>query len=131
MPYLKECDKMARKTLKDFDNDYSAYADYLESAECANDDGYDTYVDVKGNIYTSDDWTKGHGHENVHNGYKRDKDDERSKGRNWKNPWLKYEKQLNLSEEEKQLLNVLYDYKQLMQKDKISETQIFKTKKLK
>ena len=32
---------MARKTLSDFNYDYQAYADYLESAECANDDGYD------------------------------------------------------------------------------------------
>ena len=42
---------MARKTLADFNYDYQAYANYLESAECANDDGYDTYVDINGNIY--------------------------------------------------------------------------------
>ena len=75
---------MARKTLSDFNYDYQAYANYLESPECANDDGYDTYADHRGNIYESDDWTKGHGHRNVNNGYSRDKDDDRSKGRGWK-----------------------------------------------
>lgn len=106
---------MARKTLSDFNYDYQAYADYLESAECANDDGYDTLVDVpSGNIYerTDGDWTKGHGHQNVYNGYDRDKDDDRSKGRDWKNPWLKYAEKLNLSEEEIQFFNALYVYKQ-------------------
>lgn len=77
-----------RKTLADFNYDYQAYADYLESAECANDDGYDTLVDVpSGNIYTSNDWTKGHGHKNVKNGYNRPDDDPKSQGRPWKNPW--------------------------------------------
>ena len=33
---------MARKTLADFNYDYQAYADYLESAECMQDDGIDT-----------------------------------------------------------------------------------------
>lgn len=106
---------MARKTLSDFNYDYQAYADYLESAECANDDGYDTLVDVpSGNIYerTDGDWTKGHGHQNVFNGYDRDKDSKNSKGRNWKNPWLKYVEKLNLSEEEVQFLTALYSYKQ-------------------
>lgn len=79
---------MARKTLADFNNDYQAYADYLESAECANDEGYDTYVNVpKGDIYTSSDWTKGHSHQNVKTGYNRTEDDPRSSGRSWKNPW--------------------------------------------
>ena len=32
---------MARKTLEDFDGDYQAYADYLESPECTNDDEID------------------------------------------------------------------------------------------
>ena len=91
---------MARKTLADFNYDYQKYADYLESAECAKDEGYDTYVDEKGNIYESDDWTKGHGHKNVFNGYVRDKDDKRSKGRWWKNPWLRYNEDLSLTEEE-------------------------------
>ena len=68
---------MARKTLADFNYNYQAYADYLQSPECANDDGYDTYVDHRGNIYESDDWTRGHGHKNVHNGYNRDKNDRR------------------------------------------------------
>lgn len=112
---------MARKTLADFNYDYQAYADYLESAECANDDGYDTYVDINGNIYESDDWTKGHGHKNVNNGYERDKDDDRSKGRKWKNPWLKYEKKLNLTSEEVEFLSALYDYKQSNQVNELGE----------
>ena len=103
---------MARKTLADFNYDYQAFADYLESAECANDDGYDTYVDIHGNIYESDDWTKGHGHKNVFNGYDRDNDDEKSQGRKWKNPWLKYAEKLNLTQEEMNFLNTLYTYKQ-------------------
>lgn len=49
---------MARKTLEDFKKwdgsyDYQAFADYLESAECANDDGYDIYADYKG-TYTKE-----------------------------------------------------------------------------
>lgn len=79
---------MARKTLEDFDYDYQAYANYLESAECANDDGYDIFVDgIKGQIYESDDWTKGHSHENTKTGYKQDKDDSKSQGRKWRNDW--------------------------------------------
>ena len=115
---------MARKTLSDFNYDYKAYANYLESAECANDEGYDILVDVpSGNIYerTDDDWTKGHGHKNVYNGYDRDKDDDRSKGRNWKNPWLKYAEKLNLTPAEVEFLNVLYDYKQNNQVNKLGE----------
>lgn len=112
---------MARKTLSDFNYDYQAYADYLESAECANDDGYDTYVDHKGNIYESDDWTKGHGHKNVNNGYDRDKDNDRSKGRGWKNPWLKYAKKLNLTAEEIEFLNSVYEYKQTNQEKDLEE----------
>lgn len=79
-----------RKTLEDFNYDYQAYANYLESPECANDDGYDTLVDVpSGNIYTSKDWTKGHGHQNVFNGYDRKEDDPKSNNDDhpWKNPW--------------------------------------------
>lgn len=109
-----------RKTLDDFikpdgSYDYQAFADYLESAKCANDDGYDILVDVpSGNIYerTDGDWEKGHGHKNVFNGYNRDKDDKKSKGRPWKNPWLKYEKELNLTLQEVELLNTSYIYKQ-------------------
>ena len=78
---------MARKTLEDFNYDYQAYADYWESAECVNDEGYDTYADEKGNIYTSSDWTKGHSHQSVNNGYNRPEDDPRSQGRDWKNRW--------------------------------------------
>ena len=99
---------MARKTLADFNYDYQKYADYLESPECANDEGYSIYGDNKGNIYESDDWTKGHGHKNVNNGYDRDKSDPKSKGRNWKNPWDKLVEALQLSPEEAQLLASLY-----------------------
>lgn len=64
---------MARKTLADFNYDYQAYADYLDSGECANDDGYDVFGDEHGNVYepTGGDWTKGHGHKNENNGYDR------------------------------------------------------------
>lgn len=99
---------MAKKTLADFNYDYQAYADYLESPECANDEGYDTYADINGNIYESDDWTKGHGHKNVNNGYDRDKDAPNSQGRKWKNPWEKLVEALQLSPEEAQLLASLY-----------------------
>lgn len=112
---------MARKTLADFNYDYQAYADYLESAECANDDGYDTYADINGNIYESDDWTKGHGHKNVNNGYSRDKDNDRSQGRKWKNPWLKYAEKLNLTPAEFEFLKALYDYKQNSQANELEE----------
>lgn len=79
---------MAIKSLDDFNNDYQAYADYLESAECANDEGYDTFVDaLTGDIYTSSDWTKGHSHQNVFTGYNRSEDDPKSQGREWKNQW--------------------------------------------
>ncbi len=118
---------MARKDLSDFNYDYQAYANYLESAKCANDEGYDTYVDtIGGNIYerTNDDWTKGHGHKNVNNGYDRDKNDERSGGRNWKNPWLKYAEKLNLSSEEIQYLNAVYNYKQSVQNSKLEKNNI-------
>ena len=103
---------MPRKTLSDFNYDYQAYANYLESAECANDDGYDIYVDVPGgNIYerTDGDWTKGHGHQNVNNGYDRDKDSDSSKGRPWKNNWLKYAEKLNLTKEEVGFLLQVYN----------------------
>ncbi len=101
---------MARKTLSDFNYDYQAYADYLESAECANDDGYEIYGDRNGNVYTptGGDWTKGHGHKNENTNYDRKPNISDSKGRPWKNPWLKYEDKLNLSDEEIQLLTSLY-----------------------
>ncbi len=116
---------MAKKALEDFNYDYQAYADYLESPECANDEGYDTYVDYKGNIYESDDWTKGHGHKNVYNGYERDKDDDRSKCRDWKNPWLKYIEKLNLTAEEIEFLEILYTYKQDKESNEIEENSNF------
>lgn len=106
-----------RKTLEDFNYDFQVYADYLESAECANDEEYDILVDVpSGNIYerTDGDWTKGHGHKNVNNGYDRDKDDERSKDRPWKNYWLKYVEKLNLTEEEFNFINALYQTKNII-----------------
>lgn len=104
---------MARKKLEDFKDskgniDYQAYADYLESAECADDEGYDTFVDTKGNIYerTGDSWKNGHGHQNVFSNWKgRDKNDSLSKGRPWKNPWLLYLEYLLLSDEEQRLIN--------------------------
>lgn len=109
-----------RKTLEDFKKwdgtyDYQAYANYLESAECSNDDEYDILVDVpSGNIYErkDGDWKKGHGHQNVFNGYDRDKNDKSSEGRPWKNPWLKYAEQLNLTSQEIEFLNTLYICKQ-------------------
>lgn len=118
---------MSKKTLKDFNYDYQAYANYLESAKCANDEGYDIYADEKGNIYerTDGDWEKGHGHKNVFNGYERDKDDDRSKGRPWKNPWLIYKETLELSLTEKQLLKSIFgnelfeENKTLIKKDKL------------
>ena len=54
---------MERKTLEDFNNDYQAYANYLESAECMQDDGIDVYAEGR-NVYTptNGDWREGHGH---------------------------------------------------------------------
>lgn len=112
---------MARKTLADFNYDYQAYANYLESAECANDDGYDIYADYNGNIYerTDGDWSKGHGHNNVNDPREpRKPDDPSSAGRKWKNYWLKYAEKLNLTAEEIQFLKVLYAYKQVKQDNK-------------
>ena len=102
---------MPRKELSDFNYNYQAYADYLESPECANDEGYDTLVDYNGNIYeaTDGDWQKGHGHKNVYNGYDRDKDDEKSKGRPWKNPWLKYNENLILTQSDAELICTFSD----------------------
>lgn len=98
---------MSRKELSDFNYDYQKYADYLESAECANDDGYDTYVDYRGNIYerTDGDWTIGHGHNNVNDPREsRKPNDPNSYGRKWRNPWLKYVEKLNLTSEELEFL---------------------------
>lgn len=115
---------MARKTLEDFNYDYQAYADYLESPECANDEGYDIYVDLNGNIYerTDGDWTKGHGHNNVNDPKApREPNDPSSIGRKWKNPWLKYSEKLNLTAEEIQFLEALYAYKQVKQNNEFEE----------
>ena len=105
---------MARKTLADFNYDYQKYADYLESAECANDDGYDAYGDQYGNVYTptEGDWTKGHGHKNENTNYDRKPEDKESYGRPWKNPWLKYFTKLNLTCEEMQFLKKICNSKQ-------------------
>lgn len=97
---------MAKKELSDFNYDYQAYADYLESAECADDEGYDIYADANGNIYerTNGSWQIGHGHKNEKTNYDRKPDDERSIGRPWKNPWLKYQKTINVTQLEMQLV---------------------------
>lgn len=104
---------MPRKTLSDFDGDTEAYADYLDSADCANDDGYDIYADDKGNIYdrTDDDWNKGHGHHNINATIwgGRDKDDDDSKGKKWRNPWKVFENLSRLSFAELQELEALSD----------------------
>ena len=98
---------MAIKTLEDFNYDYQAYADYLESAECADDEDYDIYVDEKGNIYerTDKSWQIGHGHKKTDSDWEgRDKNDPESYGRDWKNPWLKYKEELIITKEELKLL---------------------------
>lgn len=106
---------MARKTLEDFDYDYQAYADYLESAECMQDDGIDVYAEGR-NVYTptDGDWRKGHGHYVDNSGtgkpdYERKPDDENSKDRPWYNKWLKYSEKIQLTGEEIELLKNLLD----------------------
>lgn len=99
---------MSRKSLDDFNGDYQAYADYLESGECMNDDGIDIFADEKGNIYTptEGDWTKGHGHNSVDDPRPgRDSEDPKSYGRKWYNRWLKYSNKIIISQEEAELLN--------------------------
>jgi hypothetical protein len=105
---------MPRKELEDFKYDYQAYANYLESPECTNDEGYDVIADQYGNVYTptEGDWTKGHGHINENTGYNRPAESEDSYGRAWKNPWLKYVDKLNLSQEEIEFLSTIYEHKQ-------------------
>ena len=91
------------KSLEDFDGDHKAYADYLESAECADDMGYDIYVDMKGNIFerTDGSWKNGHGHDDPNDPRPpRMPNDPKSLGRNWKNPWLIYDEKLSFNEEE-------------------------------
>lgn len=108
---------MSRKTLDDFDGNYQAYADYLESAECMNDDGIDIYADEKGNIYepTDGDWEKGHGHNNVNDSRPaREPDDPKSLGRDWLNRWLIYSESVILSQEEAKLLNPLCEDKNVL-----------------
>ena len=118
---------MARKTLADFNYDYQAYADYLESPQCLQDDGIDIYAEGR-NVYTptDGDWTKGHGHYVDNSGlnkedYNRDANDEKSKGRPWYNKWLKYAEKLNLTAEEIKFLEVLYTYKQVKQNNELEE----------
>ena len=94
---------MAKKTLEDFKKSngeygYQAYADYLESADCANDE-YDIYADEKGNVYEplDGDWNNGHTHYNVNSNWPgRNANDPDSKNRPWKNRWLKYIQNLSL-----------------------------------
>ncbi len=120
---------MAVKTLADFNYDYLAYVEYLESAQYTNDEGYDVIADEKGNIYkpTEGDWEKGHGHENVFNGYKRDPENKKSYGRKWENRWLKLFDKLNLTEEEIQFLVLGYeDYESRNNKHKILSKKIWK-----
>lgn len=76
---------MTLKTPADFNYDYDKYVEYRNSAQSLNDEGITHVADAKGNVYDSDDWTKGHGHRNSENGYNRPKDDPRSKGREWRN----------------------------------------------
>lgn len=123
---------MARKTLEDFNYDYQAFANYLESAECANDEGYDIFVDSRGNIYerTDGDWTKGHGHNNVYDPRNpREPNDPSSIGRKWKNKWLKYANKLNLTSEEIEFLNMLYYYNIKNQVDGSLENESLSKKK--
>ena len=119
-----------RKTLKDFNYDYQAYADYLESAQCLQDDGIDIYAEGR-NVYTPTncDWTQGHGHFFDNSGldkpdYNRDAQDEKSKGRPWYNKWLKYSESLNLTSEEAILLDCLNDFQQDNQKEEKSKSKI-------
>lgn len=112
---------MARKSLEDFDNDYQKYADYLESAECANDDGYTIFADEKGNEYEAidGDWTKGHSHKKRNSDWEgREKEHPDSKGRHWYNKWLKYSDKLELTKEEVELLNTLFDCNIIQDNDK-------------
>ena len=122
---------MARKTLADFNYDYQAYADYLESPECTNDDGYDVIADQYGNVYTptDGDWSKGHGHQNENTDYNRPSDSKDSYGRKWKNPWLKYAEKLNLTPEEVEFLNTLNDYNQNNKVSKLAENKILSKKR--
>ena len=90
------------KSLEDFNGDHQAYADYLESAECADDMGYDIQADSRGNIYerTNGSWRNGHGHNNTNDPRPpRDPNSESSKGRKWKNNWL-IENEFSLNEDE-------------------------------
>ena len=122
---------MARKTLADFNYDYQAYADYLESPECTNDDGYDVIADQYGNVYTptDGDCSKGHWHQNENTDYNRPSDSKDSYGRKWKNPWLKYAEKLNLTPEEVEFLNTLHDYNQNNKVSKLAENKILSKKR--
>ena len=97
---------MARKSLSDFHGDTEKFREYLESAQCMQDDGIDVFVDEKGNIYTptEGDWTKGHGHKNVFNGYNREPEDPKSYGRDWKNNYLELLKEIRMTLEEMNLI---------------------------
>ena len=122
---------MARKTLEDFNYDYQSYADYLDSPECTNADGYDVIGDQYGNVYTptDGDWTKGHGHKNENTNYDRPSNRKDSYGRSWKNPWLKYNEKLNLTQEEAKFLDILYDYKENNQINKSEKNKLLSKRK--
>lgn len=101
---------MARKTLADFNGDCQKYADYLESAQCLQDEGCDEYgVGKHKYTPTEGDWAKGHGHTvyddkgNVK--YERKPEDPESYGRPWKYHWLKEVREFLVSSEEKELIS--------------------------
>lgn len=126
---------MERKTLEDFNNDYQAYANYLESAECMQDDGIDVYAEGR-NVYTptNGDWREGHGHFVDNTGlnkknFDRKPDDKESKGRPWYNKWLKYVENLNLTSEEIEFLNKLCDLREKSQTNELVENKTLSKKR--
>jgi hypothetical protein len=111
---------MARKSLEEFrdeygDIDYQAYADYLDSPQCTQDEGWDVIGDQFGNVYTptEGDWTIGHGHKNENTGYDRPADSKDSYGRKWTNRWLKYCAQFGLTQEEAKVLGYYFDLQEV------------------
>jgi len=92
--------------------DYQAYANYLESAECADDEGYDIFVDEKGNIYerTDGSWQVGHGHKNAFatEWQGREPNDSESYGRDWHNIYAILKTLSKLSFEELQLVEKVH-----------------------
>ena len=75
----------------------------------------------KGNIFTptDGDWTKGHGHNNVHDPRPaRDSESSESRGRKWFNRWLKYSNKIVISQEEIELLNSMFEDKNVLRLNK-------------